>query len=115
MRAPRRGKVRDFCYIECMRRDEAIAKLKATEPTLRAFGVASLYLFGSHARDEAQPESDVDVFIDPVSERQFGFLPFMDAYEALQKAVGANVDYGTRKGLHPLLRAEIERGALKIF
>jgi predicted nucleotidyltransferase len=98
-----------------MRRDEAIARLKAIEPALRSFGVAGLYLFGSHARDEARPESDVDVFVDPVSERQFGFLPFMDAYETLQKAVGEKVDYGTRNGLHPLLREEIEQHALKIF
>jgi predicted nucleotidyltransferase len=91
-----------------MRRDEAIAKLKAAEPALRAFGVAALYLFGSHARDE-------DVFIDPVSDRSFGFLPFMDAYETLQKAVGENVDYGTRVGLHPLLRSQIEREAIRIF
>jgi predicted nucleotidyltransferase len=104
-----------FAYVPYMRRDEAISRLKATEPTLRAFGVAALYLFGSHARDEAGPNSDVDVFVDPASERQFGFLPFMDTYEALQEAVGAGVDYGTRNGLHPLLRAEIERGALKIF
>jgi predicted nucleotidyltransferase len=47
-----------------MRRDEAIAKLKKTEPVLRSFGVAALYLFGSHARDEASPDSDVDVFFD---------------------------------------------------
>lgn len=98
-----------------MRRDEAIARLKATEPALREFGVAALYLFGSHARDEALPGSDVDVFVDPVSDEKFGFLPFMDAYETLQKAVGENVDYGTRNGLHPLLRPDIEREAVRIF
>lgn len=98
-----------------MRRDEAIARLKQTEPALRAIGVEALYLFGSHARDEADPDSDVDVFVDPLFGAKFGFLSFMDAYEALQKAVGENVDYGTRNGLHPLLRPEIEREAIRIF
>ena len=98
-----------------MRRDEAIARLKTAEPALRGLGVAALYLFGSHARDEAEPESDVDVFIDPAAESKFGFLPFMDAYEAIQAAVGPQVDYGTRNGLHPLLRPEIEREAIRIF
>jgi uncharacterized protein len=69
-----------------MRRDEVIAKLKETEPALRDFGVGALYLFGSHARDEAKSDSDVDVFVDPAPERDFGFLPFMDAYETIQKA-----------------------------
>ena len=53
-----------LAYIEAMRRDDVIAKLKQTEPALRGFGVAALYLFGSHARDEASPDSDVDVFVD---------------------------------------------------
>ena len=39
-----------------MRRVDVIAKLKQAEPALRSFGVASLYLFGSHARDEARPD-----------------------------------------------------------
>jgi len=98
-----------------MRRDTAIAKLKAVEPALRGIGVASLYLFGSHARDEAGPESDVDVFIDSAPDRAFGFLPFMDALDVLRGALGERVDYGTRDGLHPLLRSEIEREAIRIF
>lgn len=98
-----------------MQREEVISKLKQAEPTLRGFGVAALYLFGSHARGEAQPDSDVDVFVDPVASGQFGFIPFMDAYETIQSAVGHNVDYGTRTGLHPLLRPEIEREAVRIF
>jgi uncharacterized protein len=102
-------------YINAMRRDEVIARLKATEPALRGFGVAALYLFGSHARGDAQPDSDIDVFVDPAPDKPFGFLPFMDAYETIQHAVGDNVDYGTRKGLHPLLRPDIEREAVRIF
>jgi predicted nucleotidyltransferase len=107
--SPRHG------YIQGMRRADVIARLKKTEPALRAFGVGGLYLFGSHARDEAGPDSDIDVFVDPAPDKAFGFTPFMDAYEALQAAVGNKLDYGTRKGLHPLLRADIEREAVRIF
>jgi len=103
------------CYIQDMRRHDVIARLKETEPALRAFGVGALYLFGSHARDEAGPDSDIDVFVDPTPDTAFGFTPFMDAYETLQEAVGDKLDYGTRKGLHPLLRANIEREAIRIF
>ncbi len=55
-----------------------IAKLKAAEPALRAHGAAALYLFGSYARNEARPGSDVDVFIDKDRSRKFGFDEFMD-------------------------------------
>jgi predicted nucleotidyltransferase len=102
-------------YIKGMRRDEFIAKLKETEPALKAFGVAALYLFGSHARDEAGPNSDVDVFVDPATGKDFGFLPFMDAYDAIKGVIGEKLDYGTRKGLHPLPRADIENDAIRIF
>jgi predicted nucleotidyltransferase len=100
-----------------MRRDAVIAKLKQTEPALRAFGVEALYLFGSHARDEATPESDVDIFVDPASDRDFGFLSFMDAYEELQNALGRRVEigYSTRTGLSPYIRKDVEREALRIF
>jgi hypothetical protein len=103
------------CYSQRMRRDDVITRLKKTEPALRAFGVGALYLFGSHARDEAGPDSDIDVFIDPAPDKAFGFAPFMDTYEMLQGAVGERLDYGTRKGLHPLLRANIEREAIRVF
>lgn len=100
-----------------MRRDDIIARLKQVEPALRARGVASLYLFGSAARDEAQPDSDVDVFVDPDSDEHFGFLAFMDAYETIQKAIGGNaeVGYSTRAGLSPYIRANVEREAIRIF
>jgi uncharacterized protein len=106
-----------LAYIQDMGRDEVIAKLKETEPALRGFGVAALYLFGSHARDEAKSGSDVDVFVDPAPDRDFGFLPFMDAYETIQKAFGdaVEVGYSTRTGLSPYILSDVEREAVRIF
>ena len=74
-----------------MRRDQVIAKLKGAEPAIRALGASALYLYGSHARDEARPDSDVDVFIDKDPGRPFGFDAFMDIYFKLQEALGAEV------------------------
>jgi predicted nucleotidyltransferase len=104
-------------YIARKRREDVIAKPKQTEPALRSFGVAALYLFGSHARDDAALESDVDVFVDPASDEDFGFLPFMDAYEAPQTAFDHQVEigYSTRIGLSPYIREDVEREALRIF
>jgi predicted nucleotidyltransferase len=100
-----------------MLRNEVIAKLKQVEPALRGFGVGALYLFGSHARDEARPDSDVDVFVDPVSDDRFGFLQFMDAYEIIRKTFGDDVEigYSTRDGLSPYIRAKVAREAVRIF
>lgn len=100
-----------------MRRDEAITKLKETEPALRAFDVAALYLFGSYARDEARPDSDVDVFGDIAPGAAFGLRPYMGTFRVLENAFEhkAEIGYSTRDALSPYIRADVERNALQIF
>lgn len=100
-----------------MRRNDVIARLKQAEPALRAFGVAALYLFGSHARDEASPDSDVDVFIDVAPDVSFGLRPYMGAFRALEDAFEhkTEIGYSTRDALSPYIRADVERDALRIF
>jgi predicted nucleotidyltransferase len=106
-----------LAYIKSMRRDDVIAKLKETEPALRGFGVAALYLFGSHARDEASPDSDVDVFIDVAPDTAFGLRPYMGVFRALEDAFEhkAEIGYSTRDALSPYIRADVERDAVRIF
>jgi predicted nucleotidyltransferase len=99
-----------------MNRAEVIARLKAVEPQLKAHGVAALYLFGSHARDEARDDSDVDVFVDKAPERDFGFSEFMKAYQVLEGAFpGMEIGYGVREGLSKYIRADVEQQAIRIF
>jgi hypothetical protein len=48
-----------------MRREEAISTLRSFLPALkRDFGVRRICLFGSTARDEARPNSDLDLLVD---------------------------------------------------
>jgi uncharacterized protein len=98
-----------------MRRNYVLATLKEAEPALRARGVRALYIFGSRARDEARPDSDVDVFIDKDKSRKFAFDEFIDVYFLLRERLGAGVDYGARDGLHRVLRPRIEREAIRVF
>jgi len=100
-----------------MRRDDVIAKLKKTEPELRSFGIAALYLFGSYARDEAGPGSDVDVFVDVAPGAAFGLRPYMGTFRVLEDAFEhtAEIGYSTRDALSPYIRADVERDAVRIF
>jgi len=102
---------------EAMRRDDVIARLKETEPALRAFGIAALYLFGSHARDEAGADSDIDVFVDVAPGASFGLRRYMGAFRVLEDAFGhkAEIGYSTRDALSPYIRADVERDALRVF
>jgi hypothetical protein len=47
-----------------MTREQAIAEIAVSAAALRARGVEAAYLFGSTARGEARPDSDLDVFVD---------------------------------------------------
>lgn len=69
-------------------------------------------LFGSFARGEAGPESDVDLLIDP----QPGFSLFDHAalMQDLEDLLGRPVDIVPEPGLHPLLRERVLREAVPI-
>ena len=90
-----------------MRRSEVMALLHAHRDELRQYGVQSLALFGSVARDEASTNSDVDVLVEfdgaPTSSRYFGLLFF------LEDLLGRRVDLVTARALRAELRESVER------
>jgi predicted nucleotidyltransferase len=97
-----------------MDRDHVIATLRAHEPDLHRVGVARLYLFGSVARQEAGPNSDVDLFFDTDNPR-FSLIELVDVRERVSDILGAETDVMTRASLHPMLRQRIEAEALCVF
>lgn len=98
-----------------MNREDAIARIRDAEPALRAMGATSVYLFGSTARNEASADSDVDIFFDRDPTKPFSFFELMDMEAHLEQVLGTRVDLGTRTGLHPVLRHDIEQAAIKVF
>lgn len=97
-----------------MRRDEVIERLKEHEAELKQLGVEHLYLFGSTARNEARPASDVDLFFDH-PEGSLGLYELMDVKERAAEILGRKADIMTRRSLHRVLRASIEASALQVF
>jgi predicted nucleotidyltransferase len=97
-----------------MQRDEAIAKLKQHEADLRRLGVEHLFLFGSTARNEAQPDSDVDLFFD-YPRGKFGLYELIDVKEATAAILGCKADIMTRDSIHKRLRSDIEAEAVRVF
>jgi hypothetical protein len=103
-----------LCYNEQMDRDQAIARLKEHEAELKQLGVESLYLFGSTARGEARPNSDVDLFFD-YQEGKFGLFDLMDVQDFTSRILGFAADVMTRDSIHKVLRPRIEATALRVF
>jgi predicted nucleotidyltransferase len=98
-----------------MIRDDAIIQLKAHADSVREMGATSPYLFGSTARDDARPDSDLDLFIDYDPESRFNGFDLVGIKLFLEDRLGTTVDVTTRDSLHPRLRERIERSAVKVF
>jgi predicted nucleotidyltransferase len=98
-----------------MNRIEAIDRLKRHTEALKALGATSLYLFGSSARDEARPDSDLDLFVDYDPQRAFSLIDLIDIKLFLEDELGMTVDITTRDSLHPMLRKDIEESAVQVF
>jgi uncharacterized protein len=98
-----------------MSQAEALSRLRRCAPALRAAGATALYLFGSVARNEAQPGSDLDLFVEYDLEGRFSLLDLVGIKQLLEEEVGVPVDVTTRNSLHPLLRADIKRSAVQVF
>jgi predicted nucleotidyltransferase len=97
-----------------MERDDAIRKLKRHEAELKQLGVEHLFLFGSTARGEARPDSDVDLFFDH-PQGSLGLYELMDVKERAAEILGCKTDIMTRRSLHRVLRRDIEASALQVF
>jgi len=98
-----------------MNRNDAIARLRQTADAVRGMGATALYLFRSTARNEAEAASDLDIFIDYDAGGRFSLLDLVGIKQHLEEELAMEVDVTTRSSLHPMLRADIERSAIRIF
>ena len=89
-----------------MRRDGVIQRWRANAEDLKSLGVRSVFLFGSTARDQARPESDIDVFVEYDRDR-FGLIELVGVQHRVSEVLGRPVDVTTRDGLHPSFRETI--------
>ena len=92
-------------YNYTMKRAEILQLIGENKTELRRLGVKSLAIFGSVARDEATPVSDVDILVD------FEGPPTFDAYMEirifLEDLLGMQVDLVTRDALRPRIEPYI--------
>jgi predicted nucleotidyltransferase len=86
-------------------KEKVAERLAAHLEELRSLGVRSLDVFGSVARGEARPHSDVDLLVD-FSEVP-GLIGYVRIQHRLEEILGRRVDLVMASGLKPRLRERI--------
>ncbi len=96
-----------------MRRSELIAFFSGHREDLRRLGITSLLVFGSVARDQALPDSDVDLIAE--FDRPIGYLGLARVQRELESLLGCRVDLATpgmiRKEFQDRIYGEAVRAA----
>jgi predicted nucleotidyltransferase len=92
-----------------------VAKLAAHAGELRRRGIAHAAVFGSTARGEARPDSDVDILVDLDFTVPITLFDYVRIEDDLREIVGRPVDLADRSMLKPLLRDEIIAEAVHAF
>lgn len=96
-----------------MNRASILALLRERRADIAArFGARQIGLFGSAARDELRPDSDIDVLVEfdgPAS-----YDGYFELRDYLEQLFDRPVDLVTQKGLKPRARRHVERDLIRV-
>ena len=98
-----------------MNRDEIIGKLKEREADLRARGVVHAALFGSRARGENRPDSDIDIMVEIAPDFPMDVFQYVGVVHAIEDLFPVRVDVSNRTTQKPHVRPSAERDAVYAF
>ena len=95
-------------------RERVVGLLRARAPELRAQGVRGLALFGSVARGEARPDSDVDLLVELDRDTTLGF-GVVRLRDELQHLLGREVGLSFASRAAPEFRRRIAPDLVRVF
>jgi predicted nucleotidyltransferase len=96
-----------------MQRDEALRIISEHEEEIRGFGVERLAIFGSVARDDAGPESDVDILVE-FGDRPVGLFGLSRLRRYLEDVLERPVDLVTPDALKRQLKERILEESVRV-
>jgi predicted nucleotidyltransferase len=98
-----------------MSRDEILARLREFEPALRERGIAHAALFGSAARGDNGPDSDIDIMVEFAPDSHVGVWEYVGIKEYVASLFDGPVDVVDRDGLKRYVRPSAEAEAIYAF
>jgi hypothetical protein len=93
--------------------ETTIARLRADDSLVQEFSIRALYIFGSVARGEDSPVSDIDILVEFEPGSRIGLFAFARLQRRLSELLQKKVDLVTRDGLHRALRDRILKEAVR--
>ena len=81
----------------------------------RRYQVRELAVFGSAAKGEMRPDSDVDLLVEFLPEAQIGLLEHAGLMLDLSELLGRKVDLVSKRALKPLIRDSVIREARPVY
>jgi len=96
-------------------REEIVTGLTRLESELRAHGVVRLAIFGSRARGDHRPDSDLDVLIDVEPGRKFSLLDVVGVSHIISDRLGIPANIFMRRSLQPDMAAAVRPDMIEIF
>ena len=98
-----------------MDREHVIAALRGHESELRAAGVVRLSLFGSTARGDSRPDSDIDLLAAFDDTRRISLLDVVGIERQISRMLGCPVELVEEGTLKPRVKKNVEAEAVRAF
>jgi predicted nucleotidyltransferase len=98
-----------------MDREHVIATLRGYESELRAAGIVRLSLFGSTARGDDRPDSDIDLLAAFDDTRRISLLDVVGMEEQISRLLGRTVELVEEGRLKPRVQKNVEAEAVRAF
>ncbi len=95
--------------------DTIITRLREIEPAIKAHGVTRLALFGSRARGDARPDSDLDVLVDTTSRGETPAFDFFEVLHLIEDAAEIPTRISMRDMLKPRIVERIADDLIEVF
>ncbi|MFT0879226.1 nucleotidyltransferase domain-containing protein [Rhodopseudomonas sp. G2_2311] len=95
--------------------DKIIAKLREQAAVLRAEGVSKLFVFGSRARGDGRPDSDLDVLVDTAPGARFSLLDLIGVEHIVSDAIGLRAQAAIRRSIEPAFAERIAQDLVEVF
>jgi predicted nucleotidyltransferase len=101
--------------IRAPRPAELVAQLRSHADDIRARGIVSLAIFGSRARGDERPDSDLDVLVAYDPERPFTLYDLVRVERQLEDLTGLDVHVSTRDGFRPHELDRVMKDAVSVL